>query len=157
MFQNKYVRIFSVLAGIVIPVIVAISVFFIFPDTQILCNDKRLGQVRYDLETGIFGNQIRMKTASSAWQNWCPEQENSGLQLMANKSIQKLSFGRGSASCQMSKKNWYGKLVWGTMKVDFATPQWNFTYRFADFGQEYVDSQPGGREHASCSIVTPTP
>jgi hypothetical protein len=41
-------------------------------------------------------------------------------------------------------------LAWGETVIDFAEPSWKRRYRHAKLGQSWKESQPGGRERATC-------
>ena len=52
--------------------------------------------------------------------------------------------------CQVAKFRHRNMLIWGDTVVNFKEPGWKMRYRYAKIGQDYVDSQPNGREIGTC-------
>ena len=128
-------RVFSL--GIVIlslsPVVSA------FADTQIICRVKSIGQRVFMLDSGIFSSNVLYKNKAGDFVDWCPETD-----------AQSLSFGRNMAICKFSELRLGNRLAWGETVIDFAEPSWKRRYRHAKLGQSWKESQPGGRERATC-------
>ena len=124
-----------------------ISYFFVFlilavpasADTEIICRVKSVGQRVFVLDSGIFSSNVLYKNKSGDFVDWCPETDS-----------QKLSFGRDTAICKFSGIRLGNKLAWGETVIDFEKPSWKRRYRFAKLGGTWKQSQPGGRENATC-------
>ena len=110
-----------------------------FADTEIICRVKSVGQRVFVLDSGIFSSNVLYKNKSGNLVDWCPETDS-----------QKLSFGRGTAICKFSGIRLGNKLAWGETVIDFDKPSWKRRYRFAKLGGTWKQSQPGGRENATC-------
>ena len=110
-----------------------------FADTEIICRVKSVGQRVFVLDSGIFSSNVLYKNKSGNLVDWCPETDS-----------QKLSFGRGTAICKFSGIRLGNKLAWGETVIDFEKPSWKRRYRFAKLGETWKQSQPGGRENATC-------
>ena len=108
-------------------------------DTEIICRVKSVGQRVFVLDSGIFSSNVLYKNKSGNLVDWCPETDS-----------QKLSFGRGTAICKFSGIRLGNKLAWGETVIDFEKPSWKRRYRFAKLGGTWKQSQPGGRENATC-------
>ena len=110
-----------------------------FADTEIICRVKSVGQRVFVLDSGIFSSNVLYKNKSGNLVDWCPETDS-----------QKLSFGRGTAICKFSGIRLGNKLAWRETVIDFEKPSWKRRYRFAKLGGTWKQSQPGGRENATC-------
>ena len=110
-----------------------------FADTEIICRVKSVVQRVFVLDSGIFSSNVLYKNKSGNLVDWCPETDS-----------QKLSFGRGTAICKFSGIRLGNKLAWGETVIDFEKPSWKRRYRFAKLGGTWKQSQPGGRENATC-------
>ena len=110
-----------------------------FADTEIICRVKTVGQRVFVLDSGIFSSNVLYKNKSGELIDWCPETDS-----------QKLAFGRGTAICKFSGIRLGTKLAWGETVIDFEKPSWKRRYRFAKLGESWKQSQPGGRENATC-------
>ena len=108
-------------------------------DTEIICRVKSVGQRVFVLDSGIFSSNVLYKNKSGDLVDWCPETDS-----------QKLAFGRGTAICKFSGIRLGNKLAWGETVIDFDKPSWKRRYRFAKLGDTWKQSQPGGRENATC-------
>ena len=108
-------------------------------DAEIICRIKGVGQRVFVLDSGIFSSNVFYKTKSGDLKSWCPETDS-----------QSLAFGRGTAICKFSGIRLRDKLAWGETVIDFDKPSWKKRYRFAKLGQTWKESQPGGRENATC-------
>ena len=108
-------------------------------DTEIICRVKSVGQRVFVLDSGIFSSNVLYKNKSGKLVDWCPETDS-----------QKLSFGRDTAICKFSGIRLGNKLAWGETVIDFEKPSWKRRYRFAKLGGTWKQSQPGGRENATC-------
>ena len=108
-------------------------------DTEIICRVKSVGQRVFVLDSGIFSSNVLYKNKSGDFVDWCPETDS-----------QKLAFGRGTAICKFSGIRLGNKLAWGETVIDFEKPSWKRRYRFAKLGETWKQSQPGGRENATC-------
>ncbi len=108
-------------------------------DTEIICRVKSVGQRVFVLDSGIFSSNVLYKNKSGNLVDWCPETDS-----------QKLSFGRDTAICKFSGIRLGNKLAWGETVIDFEKPSWKRRYRFAKLGGTWKQSQPGGRENATC-------
>ena len=108
-------------------------------DTEIICRVKSVGQRVFVLDSGIFSSNVLYKNKSGDLVDWCPETDS-----------QKLSFGRDTAICKFSGIRLGNKLAWGETVIDFEKPSWKRRYRFAKLGDTWKQSQPGGRENATC-------
>ena len=108
-------------------------------DTEIICRVKSVGQRVFLLDSGIFSSNVLYKNKSGDLVDWCPETDS-----------QKLSFGRDTAICKFSGIRLGNKLAWGETVIDFEKPSWKRRYRFAKLGGTWKQSQPGGRENATC-------
>ena len=108
-------------------------------DTEIICSVKSVGQRVFVLDSGIFSSNVLYKNKSGDLVDWCPETDS-----------QKLSFGRDTAICKFSGIRLGNKLAWGETVIDFEKPSWKRRYRFAKLGGTWKQSQPGGRENATC-------
>ncbi len=108
-------------------------------DTEIICRVKSVGQRVFVLDSGIFSSNVLYKNKSGDLVDWCPETDS-----------QKLSFGRDTAICKFSGIRLGNKLAWGETVIDFEKPSWKRRYRFAKLGGTWKQSQPGGRENATC-------
>ena len=108
-------------------------------DTEIICRVKSVGQRVFVLDSGIFSSNVLFKNKSGDLVDWCPETDS-----------QKLAFGRGTAICKFSGIRLGNKLAWGETVIDFEKPSWKRRYRFAKLGETWKQSQPGGRENATC-------
>jgi hypothetical protein len=111
----------------------------VFADAQIICRVKSVGQRVFMLDSGIFSSNVLYKNKSGDFVDWCPEND-----------VQSLSFGRNMAICKFSGLRLGNKLAWGETVIDFAEPSWKRRYRHAKLGQSWKESQPGGRERATC-------
>ena len=110
-----------------------------FADEEIICRVKGVGQKVFRLDSGIFSSTVFVLNSSGQFVDWCPETDT-----------QKPSFGRDTAICKFSGTRLGSKLAWGETVIDFAKPSWNRRYRYAKLGQTWKESQPGGRESATC-------
>ena len=110
-----------------------------FADAEIICRVKSVGQRVFVLDSGIFSSNVLYKNKSGDLVDWCPETDS-----------QKLSFGRDTAICKFSGIRLGNKLAWGETVIDFEKPSWKRRYRFAKLGETWKQSQPGGRENATC-------
>jgi hypothetical protein len=110
-----------------------------FADEEIICRVKGSGQKIFLLDSGFFSSTVFVMNSSGQFVDWCPETES-----------QKPSFGRDTAICKFSGTRLGNKLAWGETVIDFTQPSWNRRYRFAKLGQTWKESQPGGRERATC-------
>ena len=108
-------------------------------DTEIICRVKSVGQRVFVLDSGIFSSNVLYKEKSGDLVDWCPETDS-----------QKLAFGRGTAICKFSGIRLGNKLAWGETIIDFEKPSWKRRYRFANLNETWKQSQPGGRERATC-------
>ena len=108
-------------------------------DAEIICRVKSVGQRIFVLDSGIFSSNVLYKNKSGDLVDWCPETDS-----------QKLAFGRGTATCKFSGIRLGNKLAWGETVIDFEKPSWKRRYRFAKLGETWKQSQPGGRENATC-------
>ena len=108
-------------------------------DAEIICRVKSVGQRVFVLDSGIFSSNVLYKNKSGDLVDWCPETDS-----------QKLAFGRGTAICKFSGIRLGNKLAWGETVIDFEKPSWKRRYRFAKLGGTWKQSQPGGRENATC-------
>ena len=108
-------------------------------DAEIICRVKSVGQRVFVLDSGIFSSNVLFKNKSGDLVDWCPETDS-----------QKLAFGRGTAICKFSGIRLGNKLAWGETVIDFEKPSWKRRYRFAKLGETWKQSQPGGRENATC-------
>jgi hypothetical protein len=108
-------------------------------DAEIICRVKSVGQRVFVLDNGIFSSNVLYKNKSGDLADWCPETDS-----------QKLAFGRGTAICKFSGIQLGNKLAWGETVIDFEKPSWKRRYRFAKLGETWKQSQPGGRENATC-------
>jgi hypothetical protein len=123
--------------GVVIPSLFpAVSAL---ADVQIICRVKSVGQRVFMLDSGIFSSNVLYKNKSGDFVDWCPEND-----------VQSLSFGRNLAICKFSGLRLGNKLAWGETVIDFAEPSWKRRYRHAKLGHSWKESQPGGRERATC-------
>ena len=111
-----------------------------FADVEIICRVKSVGQRLFVLDSGFFSSDVLYKNSSGDLVDWCPETDS-----------QKLAFGRGTAICKFSEIRLGNKLAWGETVIDFEKPSWKRRYRFAKLGETWKQSQPGGRENATCS------
>ena len=109
-------------------------------DAEIICRVKSAGQRVFVLDSGIFSSNVLYKNKSGDLVDWCPETDS-----------QKLAFGRGTAICKFSGIRLGNKLAWGETVIDFDKPSWKRRYRFAKLGDTWKQSQPGGRENATCA------
>ena len=110
-----------------------------FADEEIICRVKGSGQKVFRLDSGIFSSSVLVLNSSGQFVDWCPETDS-----------QKPSFGRDTAICKFSGTRLGNILAWGETVIDFAQPSWKRRYRFAKLGQTWKESQPGGRERATC-------
>ena len=110
-----------------------------FADAQIICRVKSVGQRVFMLDSGIFSSNVLYKNKSGDFVDWCPEND-----------VQSLSFGRNMAICKFSGLRLGNRLAWGETVIDFAEPSWKRRYRHAKLGRSWKESQPGGRERATC-------
>ena len=108
-------------------------------DAEIICRVKSVGQRVFVLDSGIFSSNVLYKNKSGDLVDWCPETDS-----------QKLAFGRGTAICKFSGIRLGNKLAWGETVIDFEKPSWKRRYRFAKLDETWKQSQPGGRENATC-------
>ena len=108
-------------------------------DAEIICRVKSVGQRVFVLDSVIFSSNVLYKNKSGDFVDWCPETDS-----------QKLAFGRGTAICKFSGIRLGNKLAWGETVIDFEKPSWKRRYRFAKLGETWKQSQPGGRENATC-------
>ena len=108
-------------------------------DAEIICRVKSVGQRVFVLDNGIFSSKVLYKNKSGDLVDWCPETDS-----------QKLAFGRGTAICKFSGLRLGNKLAWGETVIDFEKPSWKRRYRFAKLCETWKQSQPGGRENATC-------
>ena len=108
-------------------------------DAEIICRVKSVGQRVFVLDSGIFSSNVLFKNKSGDLVDWCPETDS-----------QKLAFGRGIAICKFSGIRLGNKIAWGETVIDFEKPSWKRRYRFAKLGETWKQSQPGGRENATC-------
>ena len=111
----------------------------VMADVEILCRVKSVGQRVFVLDKGIFSSNVLYKNKSGNFVDWCPETDS-----------QKLAFGRGTAICKFSGIRLGNKLAWGETVINFEKPSWKRRYRFAKLGDSWKQSQPGGRENATC-------
>ena len=111
----------------------------VMADAEILCRVKSVGQRVFVLDKGIFSSNVLYKNKSGNFVDWCPETDS-----------QKLAFGRGTAICKFSGIRLGNKLAWGETVINFENPSWKRRYRFAKLGESWKQSQPGGRENATC-------
>ena len=112
-----------------------------FADEEIICRVKGSGQKVFRLDSGIFSSSVLVLNSSGQFVDWCPETDS-----------QKPSFGRDTAICKFSGTRLGNILAWGETVIDFAQPSWNRRYRYAKLGQTWKESQPGGRERATCRL-----
>ena len=112
-----------------------------FADEEIICRVKGSGQKVFHLDSGFFSSSVFVQNSSGQVVDWCPETDS-----------QNLSFGRDTAICKFSGIRLGSKLVWGETVINFAKPSWNRRYRYAKLGQTWKESQPGGRERATCRL-----
>ena len=108
-------------------------------DVEIICRVKGVGQRVFVLDSGFFSSNVLFKNSAGNLVDWCPETDS-----------QKLAFGRGTAICKFSGIRLGNKLAWGETVIDFEKPSWEKRYRFAKLGETWKQSQPGGRENATC-------
>ena len=111
----------------------------VMADAEILCRVKSVGQRLFILDKGIFSSNVLYKNKSGNFVDWCPETDS-----------QKLAFGRGTAICKFSGIRLGNKLAWGETVINFEKPSWKRRFRFAKLGDSWKQSQPGGRENATC-------
>ena len=111
----------------------------VMADAEIICRLKSVGQRVFVLDKGIFSSNVLYKNKSGNFVDWCPETDS-----------QKLAFGRGTAICKFSGIRLGNKLAWGETVINFEKPSWERRYRFAKLGDSWKQSQPGGRENATC-------
>ena len=133
MHASKLSKLFAFFLILLLPEIPAMA------DTEIICRVKSVGQRVFVLDSGIFSSNVLYKNKSGNLVDWCPETDS-----------QKLAFGRGTAICKFSGIRLGNKLAWGETVIDFEKPSWKRRYRFAKLGQSWKQSQPGGRENATC-------
>ena len=108
--------------------------------TTIECKVKGVG-IRYFKLEGFFTKKVLVRKSNQEWKEWCPTNEKQTFRM-----------GDNEAFCQVAKHRHRGKLIWGDTIVNFDKPSWGMRYRFAKLGQAYVDSQPNGRESATCQF-----
>ena len=107
-------------------------------ETIIECKIKGLGIRFFKLE-GFFIKEVFVRKSKGDWTDWCPTNDDQTFRM-----------GDKEAFCQVAKHRHRGKLIWGDTIVNFIKPNWQMRYRYAKPGQEYKDSQPNGRESATC-------
>jgi hypothetical protein len=112
-----------------------------FADEEIICRVKGSGQKVFRLDSGFFSSSVFVRNSSGQFVEWCPETDS-----------QKPSFSRDTAICKFSGIRLGNKLAWGETVIDFAQPSWKRRYRYAKPGQTWKESQPGGRERATCRL-----
>ena len=110
----------------------------IHAETIIECKIKGLGIRFFKLE-GLFIKDVLVRKSKGDWTEWCPTNDEQTFRM-----------GNKEAFCQVAKHRHRGMLIWGDTIVNFAKPNWQMRYRYAKPGQEYKDSQPNGRESATC-------
>ena len=108
--------------------------------TTIECKVKGLG-IRYFKIEGFFTKEVFVRKSNQDWKPWCRTNDKQTFRM-----------GDNEAFCQVAKHRHRGKLIWGDTIVNFDKPSWGMRYRFAKIGQDYVDSQPNGRESATCQF-----
>ena len=133
MFNLKLLKILAPFLVILLPAMPAIA------DAEIICRVKSVGQRVFVLDSGIFSSNVLYKDKSGNLVDWCPETDS-----------QNLAVGRGTAICKFSGIRLGNKLVWGETVIDFEQPSWKRRYRYAKLGSSWKESQPGGRENATC-------
>ncbi len=106
--------------------------------TVIKCKIKGVGERNYKLE-GFFSKKVYERKNNGSWTEWCPTNDEQTFRM-----------GNKEAFCQVAKYRHRNMLIWGDTVVNFAEPSWKMRYRYARLGQDYVDSQPNGREVGTC-------
>ena len=108
--------------------------------TEIKCKIKGVGERNYKLE-GFFNKKVYERRNRGEWKEWCPTTDKQTFRM-----------GNKEAFCQVAKFRHRNMLIWGDTVVNFDEPSWKMRYRFAKLGQDYVDSQPNGREVGTCKF-----
>ena len=108
--------------------------------TEIKCKIKGVGIRNFKLE-GFFVQEVFVRKNKQDWKLWCPTNEDQTFRM-----------GKKEAFCQVAKYPHRGMLIWGDTVINFKEPSWKMRYRYAKPGQEYVDSQPNGREVGTCQF-----
>ena len=106
--------------------------------TEIKCKIKGVGERNYKLE-GFFTKIVYERRNKGEWEEWCPTNEKQTFRM-----------GNKEAFCQVAKFRHRNMLIWGDTVINFKNPGWKMRYRYAKIGQDYVDSQPNGREVGTC-------
>ena len=100
------------------------------------------GGGRAQLQAGRFFNKkVYERRNRGEWKEWCPTNDKQTFRM-----------GNKEAFCQVAKFRHRNMLIWGDTVVNFDEPSWKMRYRFAKLGQDYVDSQPNGREVGTCKF-----
>jgi len=108
--------------------------------TEIKCKIKGVGVRNYKLE-GFFTKKVFERRNKGEWKEWCPTNKEQTFRM-----------GNKEAFCQVAKFRHRNMLIWGDTVVNFKDPGWKMRYRYAKIGQDYVDSQPNGRETGTCQF-----
>jgi len=108
--------------------------------TEIKCKIKGVGVRNYKLE-GFFTKKVYERRNKGEWKEWCPTNKEQTFRM-----------GNKEAFCQVAKFRHRNMLIWGDTVVNFKDPGWKMRYRYAKIGQDYVDSQPNGREIGTCKF-----
>ena len=108
--------------------------------TEIKCKLKGVGVRNYKLE-GFFTKKVYERRNKGEWKEWCPTNKEQTFRM-----------GNKEAFCQVAKFRHRNMLIWGDTVVNFKDPGWKMRYRYAKIGQDYVDSQPNGREIGTCKF-----
>ena len=108
--------------------------------TEIKCKIKGVGVRNYKLE-GFFTKKVYERRNKGEWKEWCPTNKEQTFRM-----------GNKEAFCQVAKFRHRNMLIWGDTVINFKTPGWKMRYRYAKIGQDYVDSQPNGRETGTCQF-----
>lgn len=108
--------------------------------TEIKCKIKGVGVRNYKLE-GFFTKKVYERRNKGEWKEWCPTNKEQTFRM-----------GNKEAFCQVAKFRHRNMLIWGDTVVNFKEPGWKMRYRYAKIGQDYVDSQPNGREIGTCKF-----
>ena len=107
--------------------------------TEIICKIKGSGQKIFRLDSGFWSSSVLVRNSSSDFKEWCPETDE-----------QNLKFGKNLAICKFAGQRLRNRLVWGETTINFKKPSWKKRYRHAKLGHTWKQSQPGGRENATC-------
>ena len=108
--------------------------------TEIKCKIKGVGVRNYKLE-GFFTKKVYERRNKGEWKEWCPTNKEQTFRM-----------GNKEAFCQVAKFRHRNMLIWGDTVINFKNPGWKMRYRYAKIGQDYVDSQPNGRETGTCQF-----